>query len=167
MIVYRAVALAAAACLTGLPLAACSAGLTSAAPPAASAPPASTPSATPTGSPVSASGSTVSVDAPIGSFPVPPGATVVANVIDNGKVEIVLTGVSAQEASTFYTAALPAAGYTITSNATVTGTTFSAAAAIKFTGHRYSGDIGAVSGINVPGVTGLTGNDVGIQLTPQ
>jgi hypothetical protein len=34
-------------------------------------------------------------------------------------------------------------------------------------GHRYSGDIGAVSGINVPGISGLTGNDVGIQLTRQ
>jgi hypothetical protein len=150
MIVYRA---AAAGCLTALSLAACSAGLTSAAPPA--------------GSPVSGPGSTVSVNAPIGSFPVPPGATVVAKVIDNGKVELVLTGVTPQEVSTFYTAALPAAGYTITSNETLSGTTFSAVAAIKFTGHHYSGDIGAVSGINVPGISGLTGNDVGIQLTPQ
>jgi hypothetical protein len=47
------------------------------------------------------------------------------------------------------------------------GASYSAVAAIKFTGHRYSGDIGAVSGINVPGISGLTGNDVGIQLTRQ
>jgi hypothetical protein len=151
MIVYRAGALAAAGCLTALSLAACSVGLAGASP----------------GSPASGSGSTVSVNAPIGSFPTPPGATVVANIVADGKVEIVLTGVAAQKASTFYTAALPAAGYTITSNETVTGTTFGGAAAIKFAGHGYSGDIGAVSGINVPGVSGLAGNDVGIQLTPQ
>lgn len=184
MNVYRAAALAAAACLTGLSLAACSGGLTSvappasspvsspaaatssgAAPPASSAPPAASPSAS-TSPGSTGSGSTVDVGGSLGTFPIPPGATVVDNGTDNNKIEIVLTGVTTQEVGTFYTAALPSAGYTITDNdsaadATVSGLT------IKFTGHGYSGDIGAASGVSVPGLTGLTGNEVGIELTPQ
>lgn len=190
MIVYRAAALVTATCLTGLSLAACSGGLTSAgsstsspaaaptssAPPAAtssapsasasSAPPAATPSATSTGTGVTGSGSTVTVGGSIGTFPIPPGATVVDNGTDNGKIDIVLTGVTPQEVSTFYTAALPSAGYTITQNDTGSDATVSGVT-IKFTGHGYEGDIGAASGVDIVGVSGLSGEDIGIQLTPQ
>lgn len=184
---YRAAALAAAGCVAALSLAACQGGLTSSSTPpatsapaatsgpaatsapAAGAPSASAPSGTSaTGS--SGSGSTISVNAPIGTFPIPPGASVAANDTENDKVEIVLTGVTAQEVSTFYNSALPSAGYTITSSDTATGTTFTGASTIKFTGHGYTGDIGALSGetgVNIPGITGLSGNDVGITLTPQ
>jgi hypothetical protein len=191
MNVCRPAALAVAACLAGLSLTACSGGIvtpgsSSSTPPpntspsnpaasnpdsnpdsgtGASSPPASTP---PAGSP-SGPGGTVSVGGGLGSFPVPPGATVVENVSNGTTIDIVLSSVSPQEVSSFYGSALPAAGYTVTQNtqasgAAVTGT------AVEFTGHGYKGDIGAVSSLGITGLSalgGLAGNVIGITLTPQ
>lgn len=63
----------------------------------------------------------------------------------------------------FYSRALPQAGYTITQNASGTSGGGSLAA-IEFTGHGLKGSIGALSslGIIFPG-----GGDIGITLTGQ
>ena len=102
----------------------------------------------------------------LGTFPIPPGATVVDNGTDGANIEIVLTGVTPQEVSTFYTGTLPSAGYTITENSSASDATVSGLT-IKFTGHGYEGDIGAASGISIAGVSGLSGEDIGIELIPQ
>jgi hypothetical protein len=187
MKVYRTAALAAAACAAGLSLAACSGGLTSASsapsspaassstPPASSpaagssSPPASTSAGTSTGtsgSGTSGSGSTVSVGS-AGSFPIPPGATVVENATSNGVHDIVLSGVKPAEVSSFYSSALPQAGYTITSNTQASGGAITGTA-IEFNGHGCKGDIGAASTLGITGLSGLVGgNVIGITLTPQ
>jgi hypothetical protein len=178
----RAAALA-AVCVAGLSLAACSGGITT--PGAAPSSPASSPTAAPasasaTTPPASGStgttgvtspaagsgGGTVSVGGSLGTFPIPSGATVVDNGTDGANIEIVLTGVTPQEVSAFYTATLPSAGYTITENSSASDATVSGLT-IKFTGHGYEGDIGAASGISIAGVSGLSGEDIGIELIPQ
>jgi hypothetical protein len=176
----RAVALA-AVCVTGLSLAACSGGITT--PSAAPSSPATSPTVAPasasattppasgaagtTGATSPGSGSgTVSVGGSLGTFPIPSGATVVDNGTDGANIEIVLTGVTPQEVSTFYTATLPSAGYTITENSSASDATVSGLT-IKFTGHGYEGDIGAASGISIAGVSGISGEDIGIELIPQ
>jgi hypothetical protein len=167
---YRAASLAAAACLTGLSLAACSAGLTSVsppstssaapaaptsgAPPASSASAASAPSTASTGTGVTGPGSTVTVGGSVGTFPIPPGAQVVESGTSSNQIEIVLSGVTPSALDSFYTSALPAAGYTITSNDQGTALGLGNAG-INFTGHGYKGDIGDLNGT------------IGITLTPQ
>ena len=144
----RTLALAAAACTAGVSLAACS--VTTTASPASSPAPAS---------------STVSVSGPIGRFPVPPGAQLINNGTDNGHYDIVFGSVSPSEAARFYTTALPRAGYTITSNSSAAGESFSGTG-IWFTGHGYNGQIGALSSFQIPGFS-LGENTVEITLTPQ
>jgi hypothetical protein len=181
----RAAALA-AVCVAGLSLAACSGGIStpSAAPSSPASSPASSPTAASSGSattppassttgtsgatsPAAGPGSgTVSVGGSLGTFPIPSGATVVDNGTDGANIEIVLTGVTPQEVDTFYTATLPSAGYTITENSSASDATVSGLT-IKFTGHGYQGDIGAASGISIAGVSGLSGEDIGIELIPQ
>ena len=145
---HRTAALAAAACAAAISLAACS--VTTTASPASSQAPAS---------------STVSVSGPIGRFPVPPGAQLINDGTDNGHYNIVFGSVSPSEAARFYTTALPQAGYTITSNSSATGESFSGTG-IWFTGHGYNGQIGALSSFHIPGIS-LGGNTVEITLTPQ
>src|SRR6266581_5151080 len=144
----RTAVLAAAACAAGISLAACSVTTT----------------ASPASSPASA-GSTVSVSGPIGRFPVPPDAQLIDDGTDNGHYDIVFASVSPSEVSRFYTTALPRAGYTIISNSSATGDSFSGTG-IWFTGHGYSGQIGALSSFHIPGIS-LGGNTVEITLTPQ
>ena len=145
---HRTAALATAACAAAISLAACS--VTTTAGPASSPAPAS---------------STVSVSGPIGRFPVPPGAQLINDGTDNGHYNIVFGSVSPSEAARFYTTALPRAGYTITSNSSATGESFSGTG-IWFTGHGYNGQIGALSSFHIPGIS-LGGNTVEITLTPQ
>jgi hypothetical protein len=176
----RAGALA-AACAAALSLAACSGGITT--PTAASSSPAASPTAASSASATtppattgtsgatspgtgSGSGGTVSVGGSLGTFPIPPGASVVDNGTDGANIEIVLTGVTPQEVDTFYTGTLPSAGYTITENSSASDASVSGLT-IKFAGHGYAGDIGAASGISIAGVSGLSGEDIGIELIPQ
>src|SRR3984957_9671321 len=144
----RTAALAAAACTAGLSLAACS--VTTTASPASSSAPA---------------GSTVSVSGPLGRFPVPPGAQVIEDSTDYGHYSIVFGSVSPSAAASFYATALPRAGYTIISNSSATGDSFSGTG-IWFTGHGYNGQIGALSSFQIPGFS-IGGNTVEITLTPQ
>ena len=176
-------AMAAAACLTGLSLAACSAGITSASAPASSpasspaaasstagaasstagaasssgAPAASSPAAGAAGSAgtgSTVSGSTVSVGGSIGDFPIPSGAVGAVDATSGGVIDVVLSGVAPDALDSFYTTALPQAGYTITSNTTGNALGISGAS-IQFTGHGYKGDIGDANGT------------IGITFTPQ
>jgi hypothetical protein len=144
MMNYRTAMLAAAACAAAISLAACT--------------------VTTTASPASA-GSTVSVSGPIGRFPLPPGAQLINDGTDNGHYDIVFGSVSPSEASRFYTTALPRAGYTITSNSSAAGDSFSGTG-IWFTGHGYNGQIGALSSFHISGIS-FGANTVEITLTPQ
>jgi hypothetical protein len=170
----RAAALA-AVCAAGLSLAACSGGITT--PGAASSSPAGAPASSPTAAassasattppvsgatgtsgattPATGSGSgTVSVGGSLGTFPIPPGATVVENVDNSdGQDAIELSGVQPSDLSSFYSTALPQAGYSISSN-DVASSGVLTGAGIEFTGHGYKGNIGDADGI------------IGITLTP-
>jgi len=178
---YRTAALAVAACSAGLSLAACSGGVTTAgssAPassssPATSAPAASSLSSSAPATSVSAStggsgagpGGTVSIGGSIGSFPIPPGATVVDNVTSGSEHDIVLGSVKPAAVASFYASALPQAGYAIQSN-TIGSTGSISGSEIQFTGHGIKGQIGAASGLGLGTLTG--GSDViGITLNPQ
>jgi hypothetical protein len=179
---HRRAAFTLATCAAGL-TAACSAGITSASPPKAPTTPAShhpapppTRTAAPSPSPSPAAG-TASV-AGLGSFPIPPGAQVAANLAC-GKGDIIEAGpVTPAAAAAFYTSALPTAGYKITEN--TLGSVPGAGApdgieTVIFTGHRYSGVIIAMANLSsaapgapsVPAMSGsLTHNVLEITLVP-
>jgi hypothetical protein len=94
---------------------------------------------------------------------------VVENVSYGKQIAIILSSISPAKVSSFYTSALPRAGYKITSNSLATLNN-GAGAAIDFTGHGYKGTIGAVSGgLASPAADfgGDSKNLVGITLTKQ
>jgi len=171
---FRSMVMVAATCAAGLSLAACAAGVSTAGPARSSSPSPSragaSTAATRPATPQAGSVRTVTVDAPIGSFPVPTEANVIENVADNKSVAIILGSVSPAEASSFYLSALPRAGYKITGNTLVTGSGTEAtgpASEIDFTGHGYKGTIGAISDVSPPAGVNLGNgkNIVGINLT--
>ena len=190
---YRFMAMAVTSCAAGLSLAACSAGITTANPvtsPSRTAsrtgpsPTASRTGSSPTASPsqtTSASAGpvdTVKVDAPIGSFPIPPGAQVAANMSCGKQVLIELGSVTPAQTSTFYTSALPRAGYKITENTLSsdpnTGTP-QGMAEFTFTGHGYTGLIIGMANLGAEASTGpsmaalpssIAKNALEISLTP-
>jgi hypothetical protein len=89
------------------------------------------------------------VDAPIGSFPIPNGAQLVANMPCGKQILLELSSVTPAQASTFYASALPRAGYNITNTLTSgpnTGTP-QGMTEITFTGHRYTGVIIAMANL--------------------
>ena len=181
---YRRMAITVTTCAAGLSLAACAAGITSANPetsPSAAASRAGSSTAASSSHSTSASagaGSTVRVDAPIGSFPIPRGAQVVANMPCGKQVLIELGSVTPAQASAFYTAALPQAGYQITDSTLNSDPNTGAAqgmAEFTFTGHGFTGLIVAMANLGAeasadPSVAGLpssiTKNAVEISLTP-
>jgi hypothetical protein len=120
-------------------------------PTAASSRPA--PSASP--SPAPRPSSSISVTG-LGGFPIPAGAKTAENVSYNDTAIIVLTSVTPAEMVSFYTSALPQAGFAITDNASVNGSN-GATADIEFAGNGYKGSM--VSGGDVPtsniGLAGL------------
>jgi hypothetical protein len=170
-------------CAAGLSLAACSAGVTTANSPASSPDTSGTPSSSPAAlrpsSPPASTARTIRVDAPVGSFPIPAGAQVVANMPCGKEVLIELSSVTPVRASGFYTSALPGAGYKITDNTLTSDPTTGAAqgmAEITFTGHGYTGLIIALANLGAdasasPSVTGLPSsiakNALEIALTPR
>jgi hypothetical protein len=157
---YRSTALALACCAVSVSVAACTAGITTAsttAAPVTSAPaPSRSVSVARSSSTPASSGRTVAISGSIGSFPVPAGAKVAENVADGKHIIIFFSSVTPANVSSFYSTALPRAGYTISGNSILNegGVT---EAIIDFTGHGYKGDIGAVShfsgsGPNLPGL---------------
>lgn len=162
MLTYRGTVMAVLTCAAGLSLAACSAGITTAKPPeshsrtssrAGSSPIASSshsPSRSPSPSASASPVATVHVNAPIGSFPIPPGARVIANMSCPKQILLGMSPVTPSRASAFYTAALPAAGYKISSNIQ-TGSSENVTL-IGFSGHGYTGSISAAADLNAAGV---------------
>jgi hypothetical protein len=152
---YRRAPFALAACTVGL-TAACSAGITSASPPKAPTTPAShhpapppTHPAAPSPSP-SLAASTVSVTG-LGSFPIPAGAQVAANIACGKGAIIEASPVTPAAAAAFYTAALPRAGYTITTNTLGSVPGSGRIETVIFTGHGYSGLIIATANLSSAG----------------
>jgi hypothetical protein len=179
---YRLIATGVTTCMAGLSLAACSAGITTASPAASRSPATNRTAPSPTSaaahtSPASPSpADTVHVDARIGSFPIPHGAQVLFSGACGKQLIIDLISVTPSQASRFYIAALPRAGYKITSNNGGTAPGVSGSFAdIGFTGHGYKGTISATSDLGALSSTGpstaslpsnFTKNFVTITLTP-
>ena len=181
MLTYRGTVMAVLTCAAGLSLAACSAGITTANPSKSpghntssragsspTAPPSHSPSPSPSASasPVA----TVHVNAPIGSFPIPPGAQVIANMSCPKQILLGVSPVTPARASAFYTAALPAAGYKISSNIQ-TGPPENVAL-IGFSGHGYTGSISAAADLSADGaptsissISGLSKNSAVVELS--
>jgi hypothetical protein len=150
----RLMVMAVAACAAGLSLAACTAGISTASSAKSPSPTASRAASSPAGSdktPAAAGpADSVSVDAPIRTFPIPHGAQVVANMPCGSQVLVELGSVTPAQASTFYGSALPQAGYKITDNTLATDpdtNTPHGIAEITFTGHGYTGLIIAVANL--------------------
>jgi len=176
---YRLTAIAVTTCAAGLSLAACSAGITTPGrgPGSSHTASSSAPTASHTPSAAAGSGDKVSVDAPIGSFPIPHGAQVMANYTCDKQVLLELGSVTPGQASAFYLSALPGAGYKITGNTMVDDSgdgAPGAASEIDFTGHGYQGqivavaDLGALSSgpspVSVP--SNIATNFLTVSLTP-
>jgi hypothetical protein len=156
---HRMTAIALTTCAAGLSLAACTAGITTPTPtpaltsrsPAASHTASSGAAVASQTSPApAASADTISVDATVGTFPIPHGAQVLFNSACDKQVIIELSAVTPAQASSFYTSELPREGYKITGNTLLTGTGTTlpgSAAEIEFTGHGYKGTIAALSNL--------------------
>lgn len=153
---YRFAALALATCTVSLPVAACTAGVTTASQATTSpaAPTRSVSVAAASSSPSPArSGSTIAVGGSIGRFPIPAGAKVVENIADNQQIIIIFGSITPAKVSSFYATALPRAGYTVTTNSLLNGSTTGTAAFIQFSGHGRKGNIDALSKFSHPGVS--------------
>jgi hypothetical protein len=121
----------------------------------------------------------IRVDAPIGTFPVPHGAQVVANMMPCAKqVLLELSSVTPPQASIFYASALPRAGYKTTFNTLASDPNTGAPqgmAEFMFSGHGYTGVIIAMANLGAeasadPSMAALPSNiaknDLEIALTP-
>lgn len=166
---YRLVAMAAITFSAGLSVAACTAGITTPSPATSRTPVTSHAASSPAApashtSPAPAtSADMISVDAPVGTFPVPHGAQVVFNSACDKQVIIELSAVTPSQASSFYMSELPQAGYKITGNTLLTdaGNALPGAAAeIEFTGHGYKGTIAALSDLGALASTGASPTDL-------
>jgi ABC-type phosphate transport system substrate-binding protein len=136
-----------AACVASLSLAACSAGITTAST-ATTAATGSSSSSSPSRSVTAASspapaGRMLTVTGKISTFPVPAGAKVAENVSLNNDISIGFGKVTLAEVQSFYTQALPKAGYTITSDSSASES--GGVVLIQFTGHGYTGQVSALA----------------------
>jgi hypothetical protein len=73
------------------------------------------------------------------SFPVPAGAKVAENISFDNSISIGFGKVAMAKVRSFYTQALPKAGYTITGNSSASES--GGLILIQFTGHGYKGQI--------------------------
>jgi len=166
---YRSATLALAACAASLALAACSAGTPSASS-SATAPASAT--GTGTAAPVTSApaptggapipGRTLQVKGKLGSFPVPASARIGENMSGGSALVLVFGSVAPADVSRFYAAALPKAGYTVTTNSLVSQGGQNGAL-IQFSGHGYRGNIeavdqfpGSIAGLGNTNVTTVT-----------
>jgi hypothetical protein len=137
---------AVAACAAALSLTACSAGITTTSTATAAATNSSSPSrsATPAASPASsAAGRILQVSGVPGGFPVPAGAKVAENISTSTDIAVMFGKVIPDKVQSFYTQALPKAGYTITGNQSVSGS--DGVMIIQFTGHGFKGTISTMA----------------------
>ena len=143
---YRNAGAALAACAAALSLAACSAGITTASTATTAATSSSSPSRTATAtsaSPSAPAGRMLSVSGKISTFPVPAGAKVAENISLNNDIDIMFGKVTPAKVQSFYTQALPRAGYTITGNQSVSGS--GGVIIMQFTGHGYKGTVSTLA----------------------
>jgi hypothetical protein len=102
--------------------------------------------ASPTGLASTNSTDTISVEAPLGSFPIPHDAQVLHYSTCGKQFLIELNSVTPCQASSSYISALPRAGYTVTGNSLLTSTRSPGSTAeTEFTSHGYKGMITAAS----------------------
>jgi hypothetical protein len=153
---YRRMAVAVITGAAGLSLAACTVGISSAGPGTSLSPSASRAGSSPTvpsshsAPPQPSPAATVSVNAPISSFPIPAGAAVVYNISCARLISIIVSPVTPSQSSAFYTTALPRAGYKIEDNITTADPNTGAAqglAEIEFSGHGYKGTIATMANL--------------------
>jgi hypothetical protein len=176
MTMYRAAAALAICCLAGAAVTACSANLTNLRPNGgqhSSGPASSPPSGG--GSPAAHQDAKIGLGGQLGNFPVPPGARVTTKIISQSGDILMLSGVKPEQAASFYTSALPGAGYTISNSITSSNGIL-----ITFTGHGYRGGVfgaagasswfpASMSNLDFHGMSTpqLSGNQVTIMLKPQ
>jgi hypothetical protein len=85
----------------------------------------------------------ISVSGKVSSFPVPAGAKVAENVSISNSISIAFGEVTLAKVQSFYTQALPRAGYTITGNSTASES--GGVMVIQFTGHGYKGQVSTLA----------------------
>jgi hypothetical protein len=90
-------------------------------------------------------GSQLPADWPDQEFPIPPGVTVQVAGEDANEKGIILTGASPDEVATFYRSALPAAGYQITDDDSVS-VGGAQIVGLNFSGNGYTGELAVVNG---------------------
>jgi hypothetical protein len=79
------------------------------------------------------------------NFPIPPGVTVQAKGENAEGIGIVLVGSTPDQIATFYRSALPAAGYQITEDNSVS-VGGAQVVGLHFAGHGYNGELAVVAG---------------------
>jgi hypothetical protein len=99
------------------------------------------------------------VNAPIHSFPIPPGATVVFNSSCRKQVGLLLGPVTPSRAMAFYRTVLPRAGYEITGDISSDGQNMME---IEITGHGYTGQVAAFLDMGKAIVPGEPSPDAGM-----
>ena len=158
MTMHRAAAAVAAGGLAVAGVTACSAGITG---PSGNSSSSNPPSSS--GSPPAAHGdSKVSLGGQLGSFPLPPGASVTTKIISEPGDILVLSGVKAGPAASFYSSALPGDGYKISDN--ITG---NSGTVIVFTGHGYRGGVFGATGTSSQLPSSVSSLGFGHMSTPQ
>lgn len=156
----RRTAIAVTICAAGLSLTACTAGITTASPTTSPSPTASRTGSSPTASPShpaspsSSAASTVRVNAPIGSFPIPQGAQVAYNISCAKQIGIAVSPVTPSQSSTFYATALPRAGYKIESDIASNAGAAQGLTEIEFSGHGYTGTIITITNLGAAASAG-------------
>lgn len=90
-------------------------------------------------------GSQLPADFPDQEFPIPPGVTVQVAGQDADEKGIILVGASPDEVATFYRSALPAAGYQITDDDSVS-VGGAQIVGLNFSGNGYTGELAVVNG---------------------
>jgi hypothetical protein len=90
-------------------------------------------------------GAQLPADWPDQEFPIPPGVTVQVAGEDANEKGIILAGASPDEVATFYRSALPAAGYQITDDDSVS-VGGAQIVGLNFSGNGYTGELAVVNG---------------------
>jgi len=85
----------------------------------------------------------IEVSGSIGRFPVPAGAKVAENVSTSSGIGIMFGKITPAKVQSFYSQALPKAGYKITGNQSFSGS--DGVMIIQFTGHGYQGTISTMA----------------------
>jgi hypothetical protein len=143
---YRPAAVALAACAASMSLAACSAGVTttSTATTAATSSSSAVSSPRTSASPSAPAGRMLSVTGAVHSFPIPAGAKVAQNIGVAGEIIVIFSMVTPAKVSSFYSQALPKAGYTVSTNSVINQGS-NTVVLIQFTGHGIKGNIGELA----------------------